>query len=177
MSLCGYFSIFAFEMAIIIQMTRHFLLIFALLVSLPMMAQEWEFKTVEADDFYNTEASDVAIYQGDCFFVMLSFTNDEFTLKLTDGDKFDKIDIGEMAFMIIGLYDENGKLIKRGEVWAKMNRRRTSCTLVNPTKSGWIKWVTEIKEHLEGGKGAIRLASPTLGCDYFDVTIPCFHKR
>ena len=158
---------------------KQFIIIAALVLTAVVTgkAQGWEYKTIAADEFYNTKADEVVIYRGEDFFAMLSFTNNEFTVKLTDGDKFDKIDVGEMAFVIIGLYDENGQLVKRGEVWAKMNRLRTSFTLVNPTKSGWVKWPSEMIQHLKSGKGSIRIASPTLCRDYFDVTMPCAQKE
>lgn len=160
---------------------KRFLIVVAIILAVtgPLKAQEWVFKTIDADELLGTKEDSTAIFVTEKYSVMLSFTNSEVWLMSKDC----VFDYHKNEYWVmIGMYDADGNLISKDRQFC-FYPNANSYTLVNIRNAKHLcknhpgdTIVTRIIEHLNKGDGYVRIVAPMYQCEPLDINIPSFKK-
>ena len=164
-------------------MVRFILSLCLIVCSLGMRAQEWDISVQEADELLGIEKTTktyrfsvpedggIVFWAGEFQFRLFS-TNSIFNYKHEDGF------VG--MSVLIGLYGDDDKLVEKFSMWldeedvaaGKFLRTRNAGSLFNPV--GQKGRVRKIVQHLNKGKGYVRIVAERYNALPFDIKVlPC----
>jgi len=148
--------------------------------AVPMRAQEWEFKKIAADELRGTKADSVAVFHTKEASVLVSFTNEEIWVKAKKG-VFDYHK--NEYYILIGMYDTDGNMLSKDRVFCYYPNAN-SHTLLNIRNAHHLfrkhpgdSIATRFIDHLNSGKGFIRIITPMYLDTSLDIIIPCFTNK
>ena len=163
--------------------------LFALLTlcfSITINAQTWKVDTIEADELLGTKACIAYCFQdveNGKEFIIYDDNNEDFNLCVASGVfdfDGDGASGGKIVRGLVGIYDENGKLIKKydkycfesiGSFYDKVHSNKYSNMGGNNKKNA-----KNIIEHLKNGKGSVRFVIPLYQSFQFDFTVHCMNN-
>lgn len=148
-------------------------------------AQTWQTETIAGDELLGTKSCTAYFYtEGDeennKSFIMFGDTNEDFNICLSTG-VFDfsggGASKGKLVKGLVGIYDENGKLIKKfddycfesvGSFYNKIHSNKYSKMGGNNKKNAKV-----IIEHLRNNKGFVRFVIPLFDDVPLDFKVNC----
>ena len=153
-------------------------------VAVLAFAQGWQTQTIAGDELLGTKSCTAYIFSADedanKTFIVFSDTNEDFNICLSTG-VFDFNGIGankgKLVKGLVGLYDENGKLIKKfddycfesvGSFYNKLHSNKYSKMGGNNKKNAKL-----IIEHLKNNKGFVRFVIPCFDDVPLDFKVNC----
>ena len=155
-------------------------------VTLTVNAQFWRVDTIAGDELLGTKDCIGYSFQdadNDREFIIYDNSNEDFYLCIESGI-FDfnggGASGGKMVRGLVGIYDENGKLIKKyenycfesvGSFYNKIHSNKYSNMGGNNKKNA-----KNIIEHLKNGKGSVRFVIPLYQSYQMDFTVQCMNN-
>ena len=145
---------------------------------IPLNAQQWIIKTIEADELKGTEKDSVALFVTEKYTAMVSFTKNN--LRILSKDCVFDYHKNEYWIML-GIYDSEANLISKDRLFCYYpNTNSYSLIEINNSKHLLRKnhpadtAATRAIEHLRKGDGYIRIIAPMYMCNELDIILPCF---
>jgi len=150
-------------------------------------AQGWVSSEIKADEFKGTKAYTAYSYSDDVG-VFVHWSNDDGQYKLISYSGMFNYDSGYSKYggsycgisVLVGIYDNNDKLIEKFKMWLDCDRgdgpvteahTRNAGGMSNPVGQG--KKVKKILKHLNTGKGYVRFYADLYDSQDFDFKVPC----
>lgn len=167
-------------------MKKFIFTLLTLCVSITVNAQSWIVDTIAGDELLGTKSCIGYAFQdveNGKEFIIYDNNNEDFYL-CVESEVFDfdggGASGGKMVRGLVGIYDENGKLIKKyekycfesvGSFYNKVHSNKYSNMGGNNKKNA-----KNIIEHLKKGKGSVRFVLPLYQSFQFDFTVPCMNN-
>ncbi len=167
-------------------MKKLFFTFLTLCISIAVNAQAWKAESITGDELLGTKSCTAYVFQDDeniKSFIMFNDNAEDFNLCIASGVfdfNGDGASGGKIVRGLVGLYDENGKLIKKYDKYCfesiesfynKVHSNKYSNMGGNNKKNA-----KNIIEHLKNGKGSVRFVIPLFQSVPFDFTVPCMNK-
>jgi hypothetical protein len=166
-------------------------LIFALSCTLGMMAQtegKWQVLQVEPDELKGEPGGSRYVYGVENMGWFIVWDWNKYQFMISSFHPFAAEHVSDMVssydgeLVLVGIYDENGKMTEKFEMWLdlvrdsgyKDLRTRDSGFMNNPV--GQKKKVRKIFEALKSGVGYVRIVAPRYDNSDFDIKILAFRE-
>lgn len=159
----------------------------ALFTCMTVNAQSWKEETIEGDELLGTKTQAAYVFQdgeNGKTFIMFENETEDFNLCVSSA-VFDfnggGASGGKIVRGLVGLYDENGKLIKKydkycfesiGSFYDKVHSNKYTNMGGNNKKNA-----KNIIEYLKNAKGSVRFVIPLYQSFQFDFTVPCMKNE
>jgi len=163
--------------------------VFAFSCTLGMMAQtegKWHVSQVEPDELKGDPGGSRYVYEVENMGRFTVWDWDEYQFMLSSLHPFATEHVSDMVasydgeLVLVGIYDENGKMTEKFKMWLdlvrdsgyKNLRTRNAGSMSNPV--GQKKKVRKIFEALRSGVGYVRIVAPRYDNSDFDIKILAF---